>query len=231
MDGTKRGNGGVTVATFGRSRPAIDIEQLLVWAYRDECVDRAAGGRVGPSTSMTASIYNMGALGTRVSGGGASGTTLPEDALRVEAAVDRLPMEQRLPVVRHASAGTRPDWMIRPSSGLVLVDEAGEPLPQRKQDRRKPTMIWSPNGNAIACRVRFAGTTIDEAREMWLDWMVWHAALSSLHLVLQERLKGWQLSPFRLPQMPWRDHPEVPRGFAASVFLTKRKNLDTLLER
>ena len=204
----------------------IDIEQLLVWAYRDECVDRASSGPVGPSTALTASIYNMGALGTRVQNSGAARTSLPEDALVVEAAVNRLDGESARLVVQHARAGTRPDWSIEPPSGVILVGEDGADLPLRRQERRKPAYLWSPRGNEIACRVRFAGTSAPDAREKWLDWMVWHGALGALDAALRPPktwLRHWELAEFSLPRAPWRDDPAVPPAFISQVFIAKTK--------
>jgi hypothetical protein len=78
-----------------RGKPAvpIDIEELLVWAYRDQCVDRAAKGfsPKGPSASPSGSLGQYVALGTRVDGGSAAaramGVRLPDDAAIIHDAV------------------------------------------------------------------------------------------------------------------------------------------------
>jgi hypothetical protein len=211
----------------------IDIEQLLIWAYRDEAVN-APRPSPGPARLRAARIYDIGALGTRVDGGGLHAVSLPDDALTVEAAVNRLPVEERMLVVQHATAGTRPDWKVERAGGVILVNEEGEPLPDRRQAARKPKMLHDASRHPVLCYVRFAGTTADEARERWLTWMVWQGALQAVDAALRKpgiRLTTWELAAFSLPRMPWRDDPDVPSAFIARVFFTKRKNVDIVSAR
>ena len=72
----------------------IDIEDLLVWAYRTQCVDRSAQARFtprGPSSSPVSGLAMVLALGTRVDTSGFAATVLgsrtPDDALVVHDAV------------------------------------------------------------------------------------------------------------------------------------------------
>jgi hypothetical protein len=70
----------------------IDIEDLLIWAYRDQCVDRMEramrGSTRGPGWSSGGGVWE---LGTRVDTSGAHlamlGATAPDDALLVHDAV------------------------------------------------------------------------------------------------------------------------------------------------
>lgn len=80
-------------------KQAIDVEDLLVWAYRTQCVDRmaaqmrvAAGGELpSANRSCSALIARHIELGTVIDGSGwflaAHGATAPDDALIVHDAV------------------------------------------------------------------------------------------------------------------------------------------------
>lgn len=87
----KDGHSGMT-----GTRETIDIEQLLIWAYRDQQVDRMAGQMrraiSGPRTGVGLAVaQSLWALGTRVDSSGALlaaiGATAPDDALVVHDAV------------------------------------------------------------------------------------------------------------------------------------------------
>lgn len=71
-------------------KETIDIEDLLIWAYRDQCVDRMTMGfrPQGPSASPSSGLGEFVALGVRVDNSGAAakalgGFRLPDDALIV----------------------------------------------------------------------------------------------------------------------------------------------------
>lgn len=77
---------------------SVDIEDLLVWAYRDQCVDRMArqmsavvGGRPPGMPSLSAIMVGQIALGCRVDSSprhtALLGATAPDDALIVHDAV------------------------------------------------------------------------------------------------------------------------------------------------
>ncbi len=74
-------------------KQTIDIENLLIWAYRDQCVDRQMASFTprGPSSSVAGSLGQYVALGTRVDNSGfaarALGVRLPDDALVVHDSV------------------------------------------------------------------------------------------------------------------------------------------------
>jgi len=75
----------------------IDIEALLIWAYRDQCVDRMSAGfsPSGPGGSLSGGFAEYLALGTRVDTSGFAAKVLgsgnvADDALGVHDAVLRL---------------------------------------------------------------------------------------------------------------------------------------------
>jgi hypothetical protein len=96
----------------------IDVEQLLIWAYRDECV--AYGDNDRGRAQVANRIYFMGGLGTLIDGDGRRSGTVPEDALTVEAAVAQLTGYRRDLVSMHATAGTRPSVRWERPPGVQL---------------------------------------------------------------------------------------------------------------
>ena len=75
------------------AKEQIDIERLLEWAYRVQCVDRhcAAFTPQGPSASPAGSLGQYAALGTRVDNSSfaarAAGFRMPDDAMIIHDAV------------------------------------------------------------------------------------------------------------------------------------------------
>jgi len=103
---------------------AMDIEQLLIWTYQDQAADAVVGRAAGTSipmiggTSNSAMIASHMALGCRVDvpGGGARWAAgiacdIHPDAEALHDAVKELPSQWIGMVIRHAKAGTRPDWL------------------------------------------------------------------------------------------------------------------------
>lgn len=198
-------------------KPMIDVEQLLVWAYRDECVGRNTGTPY-LTASLSNPIYGMGMLGTRVDSSGDSATRYPEDALLVEAAVLKLPSHERLLVEMHATAGTRPDVKRVPIEAFP-TDAWGE-------RSTRPRHMFSPADRSkrspIACFVGFDGDSLEMLRSKWVTWMDWWLALQAVDKALRtgrQMLKTWELADFSVPQYPWETDPAVPQWLWMRVFL------------
>lgn len=90
------------------ARAKIDIEDLVVWALVRQCANVNRGQGIiqelrqlsGGSVSATGALENYLSVGSRVDGGpGPSDHRTPPDAIRVAAAVDRLPIEAAALVV------------------------------------------------------------------------------------------------------------------------------------
>lgn len=202
----------------------IDVEQLLIWAYRDECV--AYGDNDRGRAQVANRIYFMGGLGTLVDGGGRRLGTVPEDALTVEAAVAKLTGYRRDLVSMHATAGTRPSirWE-RPQA--FTCDVFGSLT-------GKPRHLFSPQDrgkrNPIACYVGFHGDSIESLSLRWKNYRDWWSALLEIDQALRNnrtRLKAWELADFSVPQSPWEADPAVPAWLCSRVYLTWGKNVDT----
>jgi hypothetical protein len=209
-----------------RIAQTIDVENVLIWAYRDECVAYGDQDALEPS-AVANPIYYMGALGTLIDGGGRRSGGLPEDALTVEAAVSRLKGYQRRLVTMHATAGTRPDVRRVPAQAF-MCDVYGSPT-------GKPRHIFAPMDKAktrpVGCHVGFWGDSLESLRLRWNNYLEWWFALQAIDAALRTgrtRLKTWDLAEFRVPQFPWEDDPTIPRWLWRQVYLTWEKNVDTV---
>lgn len=136
-----------------RRRP-LDLEELVVWACRDQqalrdgsalhVVEAAAqfgirnqrrhlSGSDYPGTwgvDSCARLAAIGAVGTRLDGGGPTrgiAPRIPPDAEAVATAIEALPMGKRRLVRSHGKAGTRPDWL-----------SLRQPLVARRQPSDRP---------------------------------------------------------------------------------------------
>lgn len=120
-----------------RRRP-LDLEELVVWTCRDQAATRDGSTLHVVEAAAQFSIRNqrrrlsgadypgawggdscarlaaIGAIGTRLDGGGPTRGIAPRfapDAEMVAAAIEALPGGQRRLVRAHGLAGTRPDWL------------------------------------------------------------------------------------------------------------------------
>lgn len=111
-----------------RAKETIDIEALLVWAYRDQQVDRMVGRGFtprGPSVSPASGFAEYMMLGTKVDTSGAAaaalGIRLPEDALIVHDAV--LELGDMLLEWRGDDVVVHERGDLVPARGFTLVDD------------------------------------------------------------------------------------------------------------
>lgn len=172
-------------------RQPTDIEQLLIWTYRDQKADRVIGMGMGlydqesalagkqvyrTSTDGIAAIERIGILGTRVDGGGPSSGLLHTDAEYVHEAVMSLPRPECLLVMQHARAATRPDSTSIPT-----------PKPLRQAARNGRTRIayadWDKHRDYGWCPIDWTvePVTIDAIE---LEYTLWRRILIMLALAL-----------------------------------------------
>lgn len=206
------------------SRAPVDIEALLVWAYRDQKVERAdAGGTVYDAVlgGHTGGGDVRGAIdalryGCMIGGGGgmamslAASAAVHDDALVVHGAVRTLRRRVVELVRQHARLGTRPDCMARARPHLAAVlDDRDEP---------KVSSGWTAARRRIPqyCPVRLVDhpDSINRARR---TYAAWHEALSVLagHFVSHPAsLTRWRVAGFAAPARPaepWAVPPIDPR--------------------
>jgi hypothetical protein len=205
---------------------SIGVEQLLIWAYRDECVGLGGGLSKGEPSEWANPVYGMDSLGTRVDGGGSS-VTYPDDALTVDAAVSRLaPLARRL-VRQHASNNTRPPVHREPIE-IYPCDAWGKRT-------AKPRHMFAPmdakKRHPIGCFIGWTGDSHVTLYRKWQEWIWWWEGLAAVDAALRtskHRLKTWELADFDVPQHPWENDPDIPQWLWMRVILTQGKKLDTV---
>lgn len=114
---------------------AMDVEDLVIWAFRDQKIEAVAARLAGPSglhASPESNLAQILALGCRVqtSSAGAMHVAVQchEDAAVIYDAVMALPAEACMLIIRHARNATRPDWYEDgPGRWVEQVDREGNP--------------------------------------------------------------------------------------------------------
>jgi hypothetical protein len=160
-----------------RARERIDIEQLLVWAYRDQQVDRMAGQMLaaisGPRTGGgLASSQSIWALGTRVDASGgmlaAIGATAPDDALVLHDAVLALgdmwiEIDGReVAVWSRAEIEAEPGWSLRETARGWII---------RRPDARAIDMIGEvPVSRSVVTPLVVLHARAASRPETFADW-------------------------------------------------------------
>ncbi|MFG1267647.1 hypothetical protein V5F40_06755 [Xanthobacter sp. DSM 14520] len=179
-----------------------DIEGLVEWAYRVQCVDRMAGlmsvasGRTAPRMrSNTDMMVAFAALGVRVDSSPgyvtAMGATAQDDALVIHDAVLQLPAEAVALVVGHGKGGSRPPWHGVEAEALVA-----------DTDRKGRVRMLRDNCRPVACLLRHR---IDPALVMFsrAQYGVWWEALAALADELHGKLETIDPLPPSAPREPW----------------------------
>lgn len=208
--------GAIRMAKADAMREVIDIEALLVWAYRRQKVDRVSGAMFRHEAGLSGSggdwlgLARVAALGVTVDASGWSGLPACDpDAETVHEAVGRIGPVGRT-MVRLARTGERPDWMegvyrwkpepLRDRDGrMVLAMTDGKRVVPGKAmmpNRHLRKWSWQP----LVWRDR--AHLLIGVRNGWIDW---HRALSRLAGDLDGRLRRWRVTGPAAPLRPWRD--------------------------
>lgn len=114
---------------------AMDVEDLVIWAFRDQKIEAVAARLAGPSglqPSPESNLAQILALGCRVQTSSAGAMHMAvqchEDAAVIYDAVMALPAEATMLLIRHGRNATRPDWYEDgPGRWVEQVDKAGNP--------------------------------------------------------------------------------------------------------
>lgn len=186
----------------------VDIEHLVEWAYRVQCIERTAGlmaiaaGRAVPRCrSATEVMVRHAALGVRVQSSPlhvvAMAASADDDALIIHDAVLRLPAEAMALIITHARAGSRPAWHGLDAERLVPATDARGRV-RMLRDRCRP----------VACRLRQA-VDPDLVAFSRAQYRAWWGALVELGDDLAGRMEHHQPLPPAAPPEPWFDAPLV----------------------
>ncbi|SFV33213.1 hypothetical protein SAMN05216456_1922 [Devosia crocina] len=151
----------------------IDVEELVVWAFRDQKIEAVARGMMPsmPTWSSDSSMAEVLALGTRVDTSSAGSRFVAihckEDAAVVFDAVMRLPAEAKMLVVKHARSATRPEWHEEgPGEWVQPLDKKGRP----KKLWRDPATQRGYLGLAPKELVGTHPLIVEEARRAYCVW-------------------------------------------------------------
>lgn len=206
------------------TRARVDLETLVVWAYRRQRVIEMTGLRLedetgdflpdapedgGESRCGCAALDRYARVGVRIDGGrgaAAGGRDVHPDAERLHRAVLRIAradMLAALLVVRFGRDGAPPDWRTTEPRPLAVPAEG----PGRVRHKVEETRETLPSGRAV--RVSWCPLVYWPPREYVdttrAEYAAWHAAMMRLlgELMVGPPLDGFLLSGFAAPARPW----------------------------
>ena len=125
-----------------KSRKTIDIEQLVVWAMRDQGLGWAGKDRHRDDFSDLGTLIDDDHAGSHPN----IGLWSDDDAMLVKLAIDRLPVEARVLLVQYGRSALRPDWcedgygsyqQLRDGRGRKMWDWAD---PKNRTGEKRPRM-------------------------------------------------------------------------------------------
>ncbi len=183
---------------------AMDVEDLVVWAFRDQKIEAVAARLAGPSglqASPESSLAQIMALGCRVQTSSAGSMHMAvqchEDAAVIYDAVMALPAEATMLLIRHGRNGTRPDWYEDgPGRWIEQVDGAGNPKKLYLDAHAKKGFI----GYAQPILEGNDPADVEEARRAY---DVWRYALVDLVALLNAEMVDYEALPPAAPARPW----------------------------
>ena len=180
-----------------------DVEDLLIWAFRDQKVEAVASSLrpMQAGWSSTCSLGEVMALGTRVDGSSAGakflGARCHEDAAVIYDAVMALPPEAWVEVIKHARTATEPDWHTEgPGQWVVPTDRNGNPKRRWRDEARQRGDM----GEAAPVLVGTHPRVVEEARAIY---RLWHVSLAELVPLLNRELVDHVATPPARPAEPW----------------------------
>lgn len=190
-----------------RAKERMDVERLVTWALRDQGLGWAGAERIQPREGFAE-------LGTVIDGEHYGSHPTPalltdDDALVVRGAIDRLPHDQRVLVILHGRAGTRPEGadedlgepeQMRNKRGQLMWQYA---VPGNRRSARRPLM------DMLAYSSKREG--IKFARDQW--WLWWQG-LAALVGHVNVAMQGHMAIGPEAPPRPWEVSKPVIHGLA-----------------
>ena len=204
----------------------IDIENLVIWAFQQECAslyDEGLDATAGYPEDCIVRCERVSVMGGFISGTSPGARTVASQSHPDAVAVTDAMTSLRPPIARlvagHGKAGTRPDWKrfayFRLEPRAWDCDESGEdwgiaetvPLleaegawPARYFDRTKRRTVTAPKSRWVPITAKDTPTSIDTARQVYLEW--WDG-LHALGISLHGILGAWRLSEVMPDREPW----------------------------
>jgi len=220
----------------GTAKREITLEALVIWAYRAQRVDRMTAASLrGPERSIEAAapflasppssaglIARLGALGTRIDGGGQS-WDCHGDAEKLHELVSGLPAQSALAIMRFGRSGEPPEWRVpEPRPERVPIGEEEPGAVRHKLDvwwyrvtGKRPRLARGESAlvvqNAagswdLGCRycpiTYYPPPEYGEAARR--AYAAWHAAMTRLMAAVAAiGLKDYRVTRFTAPARPW----------------------------
>jgi hypothetical protein len=191
---------------------SMDIEKLLVWAFRDELPK-------GGATAWTPWDFLMRyhELGTIIDDQFGPLSTLPPifgdphpDALEIARVVRSRPRPAEALLVTHAIANTRPDWKPQPIRVLPIRDGSRVRIVGKNVGKHNGRSYY---GEGSYCPLRYE-PTLDEVQHARSEYSAWHAGLMDLVFILQ--LREHEATGPHVSAAPWLEPESKPRVLYAS---------------
>lgn len=171
------------------AKRALDIEALLIWAYRDQLVDRVvAAMAVGPAGAK--------AIDPLATAGGGGQTDVHPDALTVHNAVMAERDDATLGlVIYHARTGSRPDAMLRAMPKLGPVRRPNGKVKVEYAPGRNDIPLYCPLIEIVSI------DSIEGARIGYLRWV--EGVLGVMMRLERIELESHEITEFKAPRTPW----------------------------
>lgn len=189
---------------------AMDVEDLVIWAFRDQKIEAVAArlaGPVGLQPSPESNLAQILALGCRVQTSSAGAMHMAvqchEDAAVIYDAVMALPAEACMLIIRHGRNATRPDWYEEgPGRWVDQVDTDGNPKKQYLDPHTKRGFI----GYA---RPVLEGTDPAEVEKARREYDVWRYGLVDLVPLLNAEMVDHEAIGPEAAKRPWEKKEKV----------------------
>lgn len=177
-------------------KQAMDVERLVTWALLDQ--------GLGWSTGTGDSMSSYATYGTRIdtSSIGAPSASLQsdDDALVVQAAIERLPSEAMILVVNYGRIGERPDWCPEGVGDYV----------QKLDNRDRPMWMYEKPGDKRSPRLplkEWQGWRQEHVDYFRAAYTLWRQSLVDLAKQLNTSMATHEALPPSAPIRPW-DKPQ-----------------------
>lgn len=207
------------------AKETIDVEKVVEWAYRVQCIDRHVGSPddVGRMCSTSGGLGEYVRLGTRVDHSGAAvkaiGSSVLDDAETIHSAVLALrdvylEWRARDVVELWDERKAREAGMAFVKGGIAPVYEQVETAPTPLETVTAAVLIilnartgsrpeWHPDWRPSS-RIGEDGLDRREVMHARALYLAWRLALCRLADALAGRLEFFDVTPPSAPEMPWK---------------------------
>lgn len=184
-----------------KARETIDIEELVIWALRDQGLGWGGRERSGEDWTDLGTIIDDTSTGSHPT----IALWSDDDAMHVKLAIDGLPKEARVLLVQYGRAGLRPDWC-----------EEGYGSYQQLRYGNKLMWEWSDPVNRTGTKrpkMGFVGEQRETVDFMRAQYRVWWQGLADLIGPLNNLMERHRATGPAAEREPWRSDSPKPVVF------------------